>query len=113
VIDIIRTQGWSLRYGKGRGYADMKNQMNEDRLMAADAKAATELFYSETNAKEIVDTKKLFSWLTGVDRIIVVLQCLFGFTNHEIAIVVGLEKEIVVRRFHELKKRAAKLKKVP
>lgn len=82
-------------------------------MLEADKRMAMDLFYSETNPTEIVDTKKLFSWLKGNDRVVAVLSSVFGFTNYEIGMVLGVSESGVSFRFRSIRKHAKRRRKKP
>lgn len=47
------------------------------------------LKYDGLSPEDLAHGKLLFTWLTDVERVIVVLKAVFGFNTHEVAFVLG------------------------
>jgi DNA-directed RNA polymerase specialized sigma24 family protein len=116
LIDVLRKRGWSTRKDRGphqRGYGERQSELNPDALNLADQKLAMDLFYNERSPADILDTEKLFSWLKGDDRVVAVLSSIFGFTNHEIGMVLGVSPSAVSFRFRSIRKSVKRRRKKP
>lgn len=62
----------------------------------------TSLPYDGLSPEDLLHGKLLFAWLSDVERVIVTLKVIFGFSINEIAFVLGASERTV----HEIFKRA-------